>query len=47
MFTESFSQQGFKVQIACVNMAVLRASQEGMCMCVCVEGLAGALLLEH
>lgn len=29
MFTEQFSQHGFKVQIACVNLEILRVAQKG------------------
>lgn len=34
MFTEQFSQHGFKVQIACVNLEILRTAQKGERMSV-------------
>lgn len=42
MFTEQFSQHGFKVQSACVNLEVLRTAQKGESMSV----IARRLLLE-
>lgn len=42
MFTEQFSQHGFKVQSACVNLEILRAAQK----CESMSIIAGVLLLE-
>lgn len=46
MLTEQFSQHGFKVQIACVNLEILRTAQKGESMSVlsqdAVTGRLGA-----
>lgn len=44
MFTEQLSQHGFKVQIACVNLEILRTAQKGESVSVLSQdAIAGGL----